>query len=334
MKFKIDKRWITAGKWLLFAGLFYLAITHIDFDKLLKSLTAYSPWTLFFFVALHYLSRGMYSVRMHMMCIYGLGFRGINPLFLLRINLLGEFMEVAFPTVFGGDAVRMLKLADQTKRYGLSAAGVLVDRAMGAFVTFLIGIILFPNLGGSIAKLLEVPWEMILTITGIVTVIIIIAVIFVVRGKLHEPFLKAIRTFKWNVNSVFHPFVIAVVGNLIFAASYIPLYADLEALDLVNPWAVMALIFFGQMVMIIPISLAGVSIQEGAILGISMYFGMSQEAALSIVLISLATRYFLAASGLAVELIHDGRRVFNSLKSDEMAEAVKKAEDAIGESDS
>jgi uncharacterized protein (TIRG00374 family) len=63
---------------------------------------------------------------------------------LVRLYFVGSFFNVFLPTGFGGDAVRTMELARYSKRTPEAIGTVVVDRANGLWVLFLMGLIALP----------------------------------------------------------------------------------------------------------------------------------------------------------------------------------------------
>ena len=63
---------------------------------------------------------------------------------LVELYFVGTFFNIFLPSGFGGDAVRMMELARQSKRTPEAIGTVLVDRANGLWVLFILGLISLP----------------------------------------------------------------------------------------------------------------------------------------------------------------------------------------------
>jgi uncharacterized membrane protein YbhN (UPF0104 family) len=63
---------------------------------------------------------------------------------LVGLYFVGTFFNIFLPSGFGGDAVRMMELARQSKRTPEAIGTVLVDRANGLWVLFILGLIAMP----------------------------------------------------------------------------------------------------------------------------------------------------------------------------------------------
>jgi len=63
---------------------------------------------------------------------------------LVGLYFVGTFFNIFLPSGFGGDAVRTMELARQSKRTPEAIGTVLVDRANGLWVLFILGLIAMP----------------------------------------------------------------------------------------------------------------------------------------------------------------------------------------------
>jgi hypothetical protein len=69
---------------------------------------------------------------------------------LVRLYFVGSFFNIFLPSGFGGDAIRMMELARYSKQGPEAIGTVLVDRANGLWVLFLMGLIALPFAAPSI----------------------------------------------------------------------------------------------------------------------------------------------------------------------------------------
>jgi glycosyltransferase 2 family protein len=69
---------------------------------------------------------------------------GVDLRRLVGLYFVGTFFNIFLPSGFGGDAVRMMELARQSKRTPEAIGTVLVDRANGLWVLFILGLIAMP----------------------------------------------------------------------------------------------------------------------------------------------------------------------------------------------
>jgi uncharacterized membrane protein YbhN (UPF0104 family) len=63
---------------------------------------------------------------------------------LIGLYFVGTFFNIFLPSGFGGDAVRVMELARQSKRTPEAIGTVLVDRANGLWVLFILGLLSLP----------------------------------------------------------------------------------------------------------------------------------------------------------------------------------------------
>ena len=130
-------------KILVSAGLLaYILITQVNADQLATILLS---------------SRGSYLAAAAILMIAGTGLRAVRWQALLRpLNIkvplrllvywffVGAFFNLFLPTGLGGDAVKMAKLGQYTRRGPEAIGTTLVDRATGLWVLFVLALVALP----------------------------------------------------------------------------------------------------------------------------------------------------------------------------------------------
>lgn len=213
-----------------------------------------------------------------------LDFKG-SLVFYIKSYFKGVFFNQLLPSSIGGDAVRVLNVASlgYEKRYAF--VGVLIDRGLGIVGIFIVNIIfnnMLPNL---------LPVEIysalnIISITGIAG--------FIFFALIHK--FSVLNKYKWFIILSVPSKALAKVLNtplkcfaqllltfsvhiLTFAGTYMIALAlgvniTLEVFMVIMPPVVL--------LTIIPISLAGWGIREGAMVGLLGFAGVSKSAAVAI----------------------------------------------------
>jgi uncharacterized protein (TIRG00374 family) len=69
---------------------------------------------------------------------------------LVKLYYVGTFFNIFMPSGFGGDAIRIIELARHSKKTPEAIGTVLVDRATGLWVLFLLGLLALPFAAGSL----------------------------------------------------------------------------------------------------------------------------------------------------------------------------------------
>jgi uncharacterized membrane protein YbhN (UPF0104 family) len=100
---------------------------------------------------------------------------------LVKLYYVGTFFNIFMPSGFGGDAIRVVELARHSKKTPEAIGTVLVDRATGLWVLFLLGLLALPFAQASL------PPQMTLLIGGVALAVVIGG--WVVMGTRFVPWL-------------------------------------------------------------------------------------------------------------------------------------------------
>lgn len=312
--FQKNKRWLNSryfviGKWLVLSGMLYLAVRLASLTDVVSSFLQVSIPTHVGFLGLALLSRLFYAFRWHLICVNGLGLRDASILFLLRINLLSEFVEIATPSSLGGEAVRVLKLGARTGMAARSTVSIVADRLVGLASMVLITLALLPVLGASVA------WRPHLTASSLLSILALsvagfgIVILWLRRrnGQIQLP--SVIQQLELSFPLLMTSVLVSVVGHLVFASGYYLLFQAIEPLSF---HVAAGVTLTAQLARSIPISLLGIGLSEGSMVALASLVGVTPEAALTVVVIALGARYVFAACGLLIELSFDGKAFLNA----------------------
>lgn len=249
---------------------------------------------------------------------------------LTSFYFVGSFFNMFLPTVLGGDVVRGYELARYSRRAVDSAATVLMERIIGFLALFLICwislLIGFQKLEGT----------NILVFIGVMSFAFIVTLVVLFNARLMQRILSLTRIIKrWNVegrlketfNSVhafarargvmFKAFVVSLVFQFV---GIISTYVISEALGLGVPLVyflmVMPIIW---VIMMVPISIAGLGVREGAFVLFFTQQGVSTENALLLSLLFFGLTVVIALVG-GIIFLWGGyrRRKFQSGKEQEI----------------
>ena len=100
---------------------------------------------------------------------------------LVRLYFVGTFFNIFLLSGFGGDAIRMMELARHSKKTPEAIGTVLVDRATGLWVLFLMGLVALPFAAPSI------PAQTVLLVAAVATAVVVGG--WVVMGTRFVPWL-------------------------------------------------------------------------------------------------------------------------------------------------
>ena len=309
-KLLVDNHWlnshyITIIKWIGLLGILYLVIKFADLTDVMASFAQMSLMTFIGFMLMLLWSRFLYAFRWAMICTKGLGLYSVSSLFLLRVNLLAEFVGIAMPSSLGGEAVRVVKLSAQTGRLTRSTASIVADRLIGLISMGIIVLVFLPKLGSSlISPSIHNLWVAIILL-GVV--MLGLAFFWLSRRSKSLPLPRVIKELKLDPLFLIEITLVSIIGHFLFVFGHYLLFRDLQPF----PFSVIvAVILTAQLARSIPISLLGISLSEGSLVALASLVGMKPEIALSVVLITLANRYIFALGGLIIELLRDGKAFF------------------------
>jgi glycosyltransferase 2 family protein len=236
------------------------------------------------------------------MIMQNLGF-GQRFAFYWRSYFKGAFFNQGLPTSIGGDAVRMLDVAKQGFRKRDALYGVMVDRiiGLGALLSLtLLAYLLSPNL---LPKQVHRPIFMIISLgaVGFFGIFFIkyftwlnrfpkLEIISIIAGRLHQA-LSSQRVLL-VVASLLIPFL-ALLGFFATGWALGLEYSLMTYFALVPPALVLT---------VIPISVAGWGVREGALVGLFSLIGADKTAVLMMSLLYGLTLIVVSLPGLVTYL--------------------------------
>ncbi|MFC1975135.1 lysylphosphatidylglycerol synthase transmembrane domain-containing protein [Chloroflexota bacterium] len=306
---KLNSHYVAIGKWIILGGMLYLAVKLVNLNEVIATFAQISPLTLVSFLILVLLSKFFYAFRWYLICTNGLSLHNVSNLFLLRINLLGEFVGIAMPSALGGEAVRALKLNARTGRVGQTAASIVADRLMGLVSLGLVVLVLLPKLGASLVWPISLSsgnllGGIVLSVAGFATTLF-----WLQRRTKRIRLPHTIQQLKLGFSSLTILVLLSIGGHLVFASGYYLLFQEIQPFPILT---ITALILTAQLAHIIPISMLGIGLSEGSTIALANLIGMSPETALAVVVIGLGARYLFAISGLLIELVYDGKAILET----------------------
>jgi uncharacterized protein (TIRG00374 family) len=299
-----EKRWVGAFVRLIITGfIFFLIFRNIDFMAVSETIIGLDVSLLMLGILFQLASTLLAGLRWcRVSQLLGLQQR---PIFYLRSYFKGFFFNQGLPTSIGGDAIRVLDVAKLGGRKRDAFRGVFIDRLLGLTGLLLVNFIanlLNPNL---------LPQELFWLIN-----LIVAAGIggFVLLNFIHHlTFLKQwrITTFvvaiSRELNSIFHRlaewFIHGGLAMTIHLLSMVAIYfighsvgmeeSLLTFLVIVPPVVLLTLI---------PISLAGWGVREGAMIGLFGLIGADKTVVLSMSLLYGLVLVIASLPGLYVYL--------------------------------
>ncbi|MHB8054937.1 MAG: lysylphosphatidylglycerol synthase transmembrane domain-containing protein [Candidatus Aminicenantales bacterium] len=228
--------------------------------------------------------------------------------FLAKSYLIGKFFNTFLPTSFGGDVVRIWDGSKYSSSVVKSSAIVVVERMTGVIVLFLFA--LFASLG-RLEMAGRVPFigaAIALGLAGLAaTAVFFLPVIgrALRRGPAHGFIRKAfdkVLLFREAILAYRHhrgPFMRAMFWAVLLQLNVIVYFILIgKSLDLPIPafdyFIFIPLVLLVQM---LPVTINGLGVREGAYVAIFIYYGLSSSTALSYSFIDLAYSLIIGAVG-------------------------------------
>lgn len=210
---------------------------------------------------------------------------------LLLLTFIARFYATVLPGQIAGDVVKAYRLGRQSSRTGHAEAATLLDRGLGLFALFLIS---------AVASLYStrVPLPLrLFFIFGTVGIVVcgVIASSRLFRTEIVERLLSRregrVSTFIRDFSIAFHDhlrrpmmLVAAVMLGLVFHAGCVAMQVLLgNDLGMRLQWTDWTVVYAGvSLLMLLPISVAGLGLREGGYVGLLALFGYKASVALSL----------------------------------------------------
>ncbi len=291
-------------------AVFVLIFRAIDLNAVWATLARIEPLWLVPALAAQFLSTGLAAYRWFL-AMQPLGF-GQRFGFYLRSYFKGAFFNQGLPTSVGGDAVRVIDLARTGHRKRDAFVGVLIDRAIG-----LVGLLLLNLIANTVNPDL-LPPEVFLTINALVGGGLLGFLLLVGLRRWHAferwPVMRLVHILslrlgrvlaggrQWATQLGFSGAVhLASLAGLYFIGRSVQLdYSFITYLIIVPPVILLTLI---------PISLAGWGIREGAMIGLFTLVGADKATVLSMSVLYGLTLILVSLPGFYVYLAGRHRHV-------------------------
>lgn len=299
------KRLFPVLKWVALALIAYLALSISDAQNLREKIANFPTNAILLFLALGAAARGLYAARWR--CIQrSLGAGTQNLGYLLRVNLLSEFVSIVLPSYLGGEGVRLLKLKQHGEATRNALVSLVLDRIMGVATLLALTVAFSPFLLSYVPKDFTLPPALVIVIiVGSLAVLTIVGWWVRRRGALPLP--NALRGIRVAPKPLAAGVALSLAGHLLYATGYFVLFRALSAVVFAP---LLAVTLVALMTASVPLSLFGVDVSDGSIVVLAGLLGVEASAALVVVALVVASRYVFSLCGLALELIADGRQVF------------------------
>ncbi len=208
-----------------------------------------------------------------------------NVLFYVKSYFKGAFFNQALPSSIGGDAVRILELGELGYKKTEAFYGIFIDRIIGLFG------LLFLNLAANLMNSNLLPgWLFnLINIISVLSIIGLFGLALIRKIKILENiailknFYELSKRFRNVYRTKLKIIIQLVLSVIIHLFSILAVYAISKSIGMEYSLGVFLVIFPPVFLFtLIPISLAGWGVREGAMIGFFMLIGASKEQVLSL----------------------------------------------------
>lgn len=231
---------------------------------------------------------------------------------LLYVTFIAKFYATVLPGQIAGDVVKAYRLGRQSSRAGHAESATLLDRGLGLFTLFVISAI-----ASLYSTNLPLPLRLFF-ICGAIGIAVGGALVgsSLFRGVWVERLLASRRgrigAFVREFSLALHDhlrrpgmLLAAMLPAILFHAACIAMQVLLgDDLGIKLGWADWTVVYAGvSLVMLLPVSVAGLGLREGGYVGLLALFGYKASAALSLSFVILGTALVAALVGGGLELV-------------------------------
>ena len=212
----------------------------------------------------------------------------IMPYFLaLRYLWIGVFFNQALPSSVGGDAVRTYYLCKHENcSIGVATIGVLLDRVVGMFGLVVLIIATTPLLFGLVVDPV-VKWGLVAVMIGSLSVIIVSMLLDLIPNKLsHWKIVQGLSAFSYKGRKIifsYHGLMSILLSLLIHLIFIFAVWLLAIGMGLnISLFGMLLVVPITNLLMALPISIAGWGVREGVMIAGLGYLNVSAEAAFAL----------------------------------------------------
>lgn len=228
-----------------------------------------------------------------------------SPMYLFRVCCGGFFLNNFLPTAVGGDAYRVIRTLPKSGAKSRAVSAAIFDRAIGVIALLFLGL-----LGTGVAATtlnIAVVDNYINQALILLTVLLIISAALIRSMVIKRTFagINALQVIRDNLNLITRPGpnrVPLITLAIAYQALSIAMIAVLlAAAGEATPFVLCAIITaVGGLLIMLPISIAGIGVYEGALVGTATMLGVDTQAAIAA---SLAWRLLTTAVSMLCGLV-------------------------------
>lgn len=314
---RTNKIALVFAKFLITAGLIYWLYSHADSARIGESLTSIGATQIITAVGLHLVAFLLGSVRWWLLlnhAVESMPFGKVFPSY-----YLGVFFNNLLPTSMGGDAVRSIHLGLRGISIKALSGSAIMDRAIGLLAVLGMGI---ASIGIAREIMLDARDRILLAATTTI-VLLGITLLFNTRfmgfiqrlaAKYHHTRIRRFLLETWQLchsyKSAGGRLLVAMAITIVMQSAIILSYSILGedigiSLPLITYFGIIPVVFLASA---LPVSLGGLGVREGTLVGLLVALGIDTQLAISLSLLYLFV-YLLSSlpGGLVLLLSRKGK---------------------------
>ena len=225
-----------------------------------------------------------------------------------RMTMVGYFFNNFLPGGYGGDGYKVVALRARSASWGSSLALISVDRFSGVAVAMLAGVVYlllygFPTgiiLSPDLANRIEVNPVWIFLGGAAAAILSLFAFVKLRDTHLYRRAINGLLAAK-NAVTTLKPgtyFLVLVLSILAFASRVARFYTYAACFDVYpNPADIVFVLFIMHLAMVLPVTMGGLGVQEGAITAAMVAIGVDFDVAVAVSILNRATLWLAAIVG-------------------------------------
>jgi uncharacterized membrane protein YbhN (UPF0104 family) len=224
----------------------------------------------------------------------------------LRFTFIGTFYSTVLPSQLAGDAIKAVRLARVHDDAGRAVSAVVRDKIMGLAALIALSLAAVPL--SEFPERAEV--AAMLAVALLLTAALWLALDRLPRGGVWDRVAKYLPSAA-DAGLARRQLAINFLWGVVFQAMVVAIFAVVgEDLGLdVSAGAWVVVIGLVSIILLLPVTVAGIGLREGSLVGLMGALGQDAAATLAMSLVILALSLFAAAIGLALDLTSRDRTV-------------------------
>ncbi len=284
------------AKFSIGAALLALVLMRVPLDGVLVALSRLQPADVALAVLLYFAAHGVNAMKLRLL-LPQLSVRQA-----LRFTMIAVLYGTALPGQLAGDAVKAFRLTRAASRAGdvsATVAAVTIDKVLGLFALLVLTAVGLgldaAAFGAAVVKTVSLG----LAAFIILLVLVVAAPVPTFLQKWAAKF-TAWRRLTLRPGTLLRSLLLGIVFQGLSIAVFAVLGASMGLELSIASWAVV--VGLVSVVLLLPVTIAGVGLRDGSLVGLIALLGQSSSAALALSLMLLALNILGAGAGLLADL--------------------------------